>query len=752
MERGVTNAEKIRRIPWIFAGDALNSVFVQLTVFGSVFMLFLKEMGLPKGRIGLLVSLIPFCSVLAIFVAPATERWGLKRSFLFFHGLRKLFVAGLLLLPWVQTSWGSVGAFWYVAGIVLAFAMSRSVAETAFWPWSRTMVPDAMRGKFVAINSNIALVAHSLAMGVAAWVLSSGEGMGRFLALFGIGVCAGLVGVVCYSFFPGGGPVERDANVGRFIRDAFSTLKDRNFLVFSVAVTVVVFAQAPLVFTPLYLKEEIGFSDGTVVILPFAYMAGAFASSYLWGWSSDRYGAKPVMLFGLTAMLAPPVCWYLLPRESLWSLPPALLGYLLQGVGMTAWAIAANRCLLVNIIPPARKVPYFSLYYAWMGVAGGLGPLVSGWVIGACKNVRGSWMVFHVDQYTVAFAASLAVGVASIALMARLPVSEGVTARRFAGMFLRGRPFLALHSIIRHAIAGEERKRVEATQSLGDAHSPLSVEELVDALQDPSFNVRYEAVVSIARTRPDPKLVSALTEILAGDEPDLSIAAAWALGRMGSRDAILPLRETFLSGYPLLRARSARALAALGDTAIAPKLLEFFREETDDGLRMAYASAMGGLRAPEWIGDGLRFLLSLDTESSRTEMAFALARTIGREQLFVRLWRRTRSEPGTAISQEVERLRRGMKRLRPPASAERLAALGACSRAFGLEDLADGVQRLTGATPEEWMRDTHPTARILAECVARLREFEDRRREYLLLALHAMGVKLDGLTRDARPA
>ena len=58
-------------------------------------------------------------------------------------------------------------------------------------------------------------------------------------------------------------------------------------------------------------------------------------------------------------------------------------------------------------------------------------------------------------------------------------------------------------------------------------------------------------------------LISVLKDVSANS--DLSIAAAWALGRIGDKKASEPLREALASKYPLLQARSARALAALGD-------------------------------------------------------------------------------------------------------------------------------------------------------------------------------------------
>ncbi len=75
-----TDAEKIRRLPWTVAGDTANALFTQLTIFGSAFILFLSELGLPKTEIGLTMSLLPFCGLIALFVAPLVARAGFKRD------------------------------------------------------------------------------------------------------------------------------------------------------------------------------------------------------------------------------------------------------------------------------------------------------------------------------------------------------------------------------------------------------------------------------------------------------------------------------------------------------------------------------------------------------------------------------------------------------------------------------------------------------------------------------------------------
>ena len=92
-----TTVEKMRGLRWSIAGDSANAVFVEFTFFGSVFILFLDALALSKGQIGIVLSLFPFAGLIAPFIAPRVARFGYKRTFITFWGIRKAFAALLLL-------------------------------------------------------------------------------------------------------------------------------------------------------------------------------------------------------------------------------------------------------------------------------------------------------------------------------------------------------------------------------------------------------------------------------------------------------------------------------------------------------------------------------------------------------------------------------------------------------------------------------------------------------------------------------
>ena len=733
-------------MPWVIAHTATNNVFCFLTVFGAVFLMFLDELGLPKTQMGLLLSLFPFCGLLALFVAPAVARFGLKRTYLTFWTLRKFVAALLLFTPWVLERWGLDVTFFFVAGILLVFAVCRAIAETALYPWYHEIVPDSIRGKFSAASSIVGTLTAMLTLGTAGYVIGRGGGLRSFVWLMAVGVVFGLVSVWCQFFVPGGAPNPKRREQTAHLRQMLTALRDSNLRHYLGGVGLSALTVALLGFVPLFLKEEVGLDPGMVVVLQNGALLGGVISGALWGWAADRFGSKPVMLSGLHVMAVLPLCWLVFPRHSAWSVPLAMGLAFFSGLINYAWAIGSGRLLYVSIVPPEKKTEYMALYYAWVGLLGGIGSLFAGRLLDMCRGLRGNFGFIALDPYTPVFVLSSILLTCTIVLMRGIHVESSMRTRAFAGMFLQGNPFMAAETMFRFRLATQERTRVGITRRLGDAMSPLNVDELIEALADPSFNVRYEAIISIARTRPHERLIDALIAVLVGGTPDLSPAAAWALGRLGDERAVEPLRRALVSGYPLLEARSARALATLGDTQSASLVLDRFRNVRDSDLRLAYAAALGALRMSDALAELLAFLRATEEEGGRAELALAVATIVGSEETFIRLWRQMRGEFGTAGA----RAALALKKKAGKNEKELQDALEGCADALARNDAvgsAESLQDVMARVPEA---ETREACRIvLDECSERLKEHGGARREYILLALHAVNVALT--CRCSRP-
>jgi HEAT repeat protein len=310
----------------------------------------------------------------------------------------------------------------------------------------------------------------------------------------------------------------------------------------------------------------------------------------------------------------------------------------------------------------------------------------------------------------------------------------------FAALFLRGNPFSAIGSLIGYYRAKDEHDTIVMTERLGRAKSPLTVNELLAALADPRFNVRFEALIAIAHTAPHPRLTEALVQILQGNNPALSAIAAWALGRLGDEQAFTALRQGLSSPYRSIQAHCARSLGAMGDHGSATLLRARLESEQDAGVRVAIASALGLLGVEDASRELLSLLAQSVEENERWELALALARIIDDESQFVQWWRAVHLQDATELAQAVTALKKQLTSAPESVLGERLER---CSDALAHNDLAGGAdllrQSLELYQTERPLEMSEMKLSVIArDCGHRLGEFGGARPEYLLLTLYVL--------------
>ncbi len=739
MNNEPTTVEKLRALPWSIASNAALAVYLQLTFFGSVYVLFLSSLGLSKSNIGFLLSLLPFTGVLSLFIAPTIARFGYKRTWLTFFALRTFITAFLLFTPWVVDHYGTQAAMAFITAVTLVYALVRTVGVTAGFPWIQEYVPNSVRGKYTATNNVFSTMFGFLAISMASYTLARTEGLTGYMLLLALGVTFGFISVALALPIPGGAPVKRSPEEPRQRRALRDTLRDSNMVRYLAGVGLYTLATVPLAsFLPLYMQEQVGLTSAQVVLLQTGVMAGSLLSSYFWGWAADRYGGRPVTLYGLAFRALLPIMWAFIPRGVPAGLPVALAIAAVQGFADVSWQVGATRLLYVSVVPTAKRDDYLAIYWAWLGLAGGLSQLLGGRILDFSAQLGGGLAAGRLGSFAPLFALGLILPLVAIGVMRKIREDRTVGMGQFAGIFLRGNPFLALEAVVRFHLARDEDAAVKVTERLGSARSPLSVEELLEALDDPRFNVRFEAIIAVARTRPEERLINALAEVLHGPEPALSTVAAWALGRMGAPQAVEPLRQALGSKYRSVQAHSIRSLGVLGDREVVPLLLERLATETDVGMQLAYASALGRLQVTEATDRLLELLRTSPSRSSRQEMALDLARLAGDEHTFIQLMRQVRKEPGTALAQSVLGVKKRLESSRP-ADAELVAALDRAAAALAREDLTQGLVLLAQVLRRFSAAPLPPAPRqIVEECALQLTQQGARRLEYAALALHAL--------------
>ncbi|MCX6993663.1 MAG: MFS transporter [Kiritimatiellaeota bacterium] len=747
----ITNVQKIRAFPWYYSGQAANIVFVLLSWFGPILPLFLDALGLTKTQIGLILAIPFFCTPVSLLVSRWIQRRGVKKMFLWSLGLRTLVTGGLCAAPALLLWAGVPVVFIWVVAVSLVFSMCRVIGETGMLSWAREFIPNRLRGRTDATNAIISGMVSLLTSLLAAVILKYITGLHGYILLVLLSLPFGLGSLFLLALVPGGKPVQVEVDRHSVAHDYLQVLKDRNFLTYEVGQSLFILASSAFAFLPLFMQGQIGLSVDKVLMLSACFWSGILASGYLWGWSADRFGSKPVMLTGLLLVIFMPLWLFLMPSASVWSMSVAIMTYVYFGIAIQGWGAGANRYYYVDVIPANNyNQAYYPIHFTLCGLSAAFGPLLAGALLDYFRPLSANWRFIHVNQFSPLFGVSLLLFIGALYGLRRLRKDDSVQPGKFMSMFIQGNPLLAFNSMIRYRFADDEWDRLSTTRHMGDAESPLSVAELLEAITDPSFNVRYEAILAIARMPSQAQLTDALIHILDSKEPDLCVAAGWALGRIGDRRAVPALRRALASEYALLRSRSARSLANMGDAEAAPILLNLFRTERHNGIRVAYASALGVFRVGQALDDLLVLLDRLPDDNLRSEVTLAIVRIMGGENHFVHLWRMTRSDFGTGVAEAMAAMRNHL-------SSDLLSHLGigealdAVEQTMGGQNIPAGAAalgRLIRQMPLDRLEANQRT--VLEACASRLANTGTGRIDYILilLALNGLHVALVILRRQ----
>lgn len=409
-----------RYLGWFLAHHGLNAVFFTLTFGSSVFVLFLSDLGLDKARIGFLLSLFPFCGLVAPFISGAVARFGLKRTYVSFYGVRKFVMLLMLAAPWVLGQWGTTTLFGYTVVVLFIFAMLRAIAETAYYPWSREFIPDAVRGRIGGMNNVVISLGAAAAALLASVVLSRGTGYGRYQLLIGVACVAGVVSVLCSTAIPAEHPVPVPSTREAW-RAMCAALHDRRFAGFLLGVMTSLLAMAAYSFLPLFARERLLIPEGQIVLFDVAGTVGALVTSLYWGWAADHYGGKPLTLTTLAALGALPMIWLVLPPGRGVTLALGLILAFASGAISVGLGIGSFRWFLNDVVPMAERSAYTSIWYAGSGLAGGIAPFLAGWLLRTLAGL--DWAVggLRIHAFTVLFAWTLVMTLVSTLIYSCVP-------------------------------------------------------------------------------------------------------------------------------------------------------------------------------------------------------------------------------------------------------------------------------------------------------------------------------------------
>lgn len=671
---------------WTVEGS-VSTVFGTLTTgaFQTGFALYL---GCSEFVIGILAAIPAFVGLLQLVSSYFAERYGeRKRIVIWFALVARLLWIPLLLIPFVLPRPAWVLTFLILT--TLSYALM-NVAAPLWMAWITDIVPGDNRGRYFGRRNMIAGIVGLVVSVGGGWFLDAstrrhvlaeptafavifGSSLVFALWSFGLGRAspdvmqtaraehgekAGLRGALAYYAAPFG---------------------DKNFRRIMAFAGGVIFAQAVSgQFFTVYQLKNLGLSYTALQLLGAAASLSSLAAMPLWGYLSDKYGAKPMLMIGSALVVLLPFFWLFPVRDGIsglwafdadgalrvsWTKVIIVLINLLAGLGWAGVGLAQFN-LMISAAPAAQRTVYVSAIAAVSGLAGGVAPLIGGAILEGFAHVAFPAHGLVRNNYHVLFLISVLARFALLVLAQPIREAGGNTTRYVLGQLKASKPIGSFTSLQKLARGASATARTQAAEELGRLKTPVAVEELVKALDDVALPVREQAAVALGEIG-DGRATASLVRKLTDPASGITHAAATALGKIGDKDALPALAAAAQLGPatrqlaalealgrlrdarvtdvltalvenpdPSVRLSALRALAEREDLRAAPLLLRRLDAETDPATLAVLADALGRLEDADAVVPLLRALDKTSSPGVRREILNAVGSVLGGRDAF----------------------------------------------------------------------------------------------------------------------
>ncbi len=576
--RPLTRLEVIRALRLSNIEAVAATVHLSLTggAFQTGFALWLGAGSFWMGVIGAAPT---FAALIQLVSSVVVERLGQRKGITaWFSLLSRTLWLPILLIPWLPP--GEMRLYAFVALLIVS-SLAIQVPVPAFTSWLSDLVPADHRGRYFGRRNMLAGLTAMAASLPPAWFLDRAVKDGivsepvGFAVLFGVAVVFGLVSFLVLLRQPEPPMARSDRMTSGGLSGAIAAyrgpLQDRAFrrvLWFSGVFAVGQFIAAP--FYTVYALQELKLSYMWLQVLGAIASLASLASMPLWGYLSDKFGNRPLLVIAVAGVSLTPLPWVAANPEAMTMtliilcLNNAFGGIVWAGVGLLQFNV------LIEATPAEGRSVYVGALSAVTGIAGGLAPIAGGLIIPLLAAHPVTLAGISPNAYHVLFALNSVIRLVSLPLVKGMPVSSGASASAVLGQLgaIRVGSLIQIHRL-QHGQTEEERRN--AVSALSASRVGLAVQELTLALADPSHRVRREAARALGEIG-DAAAIDALVGCL--DDPSSSVAqeAAEALGRIANERAGPYLAALLNAEASDLRISATRALGRIGSLAHLPDL------------------------------------------------------------------------------------------------------------------------------------------------------------------------------------
>lgn len=443
---------------WLLLFQALNAVNFTIAL-GAPMVLTARYLGADESILGLLISLTPFLATLQILGTNIADRWGYRKLMIAGWASRAFMLVPAMALPLLAGRVSSGALVWIFFAAMFAFNAIRGVSGCAWFPWLKLLIPEQGRGYYLGLEQRIINFSVLITLIAAGSILSGTPAGWHYSIVFCISWAAGICSAYILARVPDRSPLDVSNRPPLSLREMLPVLGRiwaykpyRRIIRFGVLYSFAFMAFPG--FLVLYLRNELAWGDGIVLIVSSAMTLGITITAVALGRLSDRVGSRPLMRLATLGIMVVIAFWILC---TLGIVRPnyAVSGvvYLLFGFLVAAQTVPQIRLALASC-PEEEITVGVMLYQVALSLSGGIAPMLWGFALKAMRPVLPSLETGVSYPFTVLFGFSLFLLVGVQILLGRIPEPKAMPAGKLLVQMLWGWPLrvLAAFSASRNSI------------------------------------------------------------------------------------------------------------------------------------------------------------------------------------------------------------------------------------------------------------------------------------------------------------
>jgi len=402
-----------------FSFGAFNALSFQI-VLGSPMILYAKSLDASATVLGIIAGMMPLLVIFQIPAANHINRIGYRRFVLAGWSTRVLFIFGMALVPLTSGFLDIANRLALLLALLFCFNLSRGISSCAWLPWITLLVPEEMRGRYLARDAAIQNLASFISFLVAAVVLTDATHAWQFAILFAFSACMGAISLVFLKRIPDV-PIAEAVKTSQapvpwleMIRFAPFQKLLRTTVAWSIAYGGI------NAFTVAFLKARSGLAEGQILLISSVAFLGGVSSLWLLGSRFDRVGSKPVLGAACVGWLGALAGWGALAGGGMTVSLGFVLGLQFVMCLLAAAVNMANNKLVMGIVPAMGRNHFFAIYSVVSNVTLGLAPIAWGLLIDAVGERTSVWLGIEWNRFTVFFAGAAVAFAVMLGLVQRL--------------------------------------------------------------------------------------------------------------------------------------------------------------------------------------------------------------------------------------------------------------------------------------------------------------------------------------------